>query len=1205
MDCPTCGGDNPDGKRFCADCGAPLLAACSTCGAQLLAGKRFCGDCGSPVGAATVLPASPAAPDVPSPAPAHPLPGPVPELRHVSVLFCDIAGFTPFAESKDPADVREFLSGYFDLARAVVTRYGGVVEKFIGDAVMAVWGVPTANEDDAERAVRAGLELLESVASYGDETGVDLSARVGIVTGRTATIAAADEGLVVGDRVNTAARIQAAAPPGSCFVDETTRAATSSAIAYAERGMHELKGKTEPVRLYEALRITAAIGGSQRASGVEAPFTGREHELRLLKELFQASAERSSARLALVSGVAGIGKSRLSWELFKYVDGLAQNVLWHSGRCLSYGEGISYWALSEMVRARLGIGETDPDDVVAQRLVAGLERWIPSAEDREFIAPRLGQLLGQGSPVPLVKEELFAGWRLFFERLSEHAPVVMVVEDLQWADPGLVQFIDQLLDWSADHPIFVLVLTRPEGADRPGLVLSRRNTTTLSLDPLSDEAIGQLLDALVVDFSSDARRRIVERAEGVPLYALETVRALLDRGVLEASPDGALHAVGEVGELDIPPELTALISSRLDGLGPAERQLVKECAVLGDSFPRHAVEAVTDLDRGAVDELLAGLVRREILTVRTDKLSPERGQYAFTQSLIRSVAYDTLTTSERKARHLRTVAHLQSAFSDEGADVAEVVAAHLFDAYRAAKGDADEGEFRRRAEDAALAAGERAEAVGSDEAAERAFLRAADLADDDLRAAAHLVRAAEMAFWQEANGRSIEHADQALSAYTAAGDIAGAARATVFRMLAMGSEGRLAEAIELGRRALDALDGLERLERLEPVVAELKAILGVDSYFTGDLEAASDYLDDALALSQRFELPRLLARSMHFSAAVLAHQGRLHEARLFYEESLALTKAHTVRFEAIGENNFAWFLSLHDLPGAEEHARAAIAVARRRGLRKAVAGYTDTLMLSLMSEGQFSQAELLGSDVISDEVHGSSYEFVRARLACVEAYLGRVEQARELFGRCEAMSASERVQDRGMHALTEATVAWALGDHVNALDAALRALAISIDEEGGAGQGVREGLPLALDAALALGRTDDIAAPLDRFRSVPPGSVPPLVKAHLRRADALISASKGATDGVEEALENVERAFAGLGYRYWHARAQLDLAEWLARRGDQERAHALAASAAEVFKQLGTVVDHERAMSLLPKKCSPSPEFAPPTRPRGSRVLSH
>lgn len=406
----------------------------------------------------------------------------------------------------------------------------------------------------------------------------------------------------------------------------------------------------------------------------------------------------------------------------------------------------------------------------------------------------------------------------------------------------------------------------------------------------------------------------------------------------------------------------------------------------------------------------------------------------------------------------------------------------------------------------------------------------------------------------------------------------------MFRTLAVGSEGRLAEALELGRAALGSLGALGPLDTASPVVAELEAILGVNSHFTGDLEAASNYLDDALALSQRLELPRLLARSMHFSAAVLAEQGRLHEARLFYEESLALTKAHTVRFEAIAENNFAWFLALHDLPGAEEHARAAIAVARRRGLRESEAGYTDTLMLSLMSEGRFSEAALLGNEIISGELRGRRYEFVRARLACVEAYLGRTDRARQLFGECEGLRESELVQDRGMHALTEATVAWALGDHASALDAALRAVTISLDEEGGAGPGVREGLPLALDAALALDRTDEIAASLDRIRSLLPGSVPPFVKAHLHRADSLVAASKGATDGVGEALEDAERAFADHGNRYWRARTQLDLADWCAERGDQERAHALVASVAEVVQQLGTVMVHDRVKSLLPER---------------------
>ena len=382
-----------------------------------------------------------------------------------------------------------------------------------------------------------------------------------------------------------------------------------------------------------------------------------------------------------MSGVAGVGKSRLAWEFFKYIDGLVGTVLWHAGRCLSYGEGVSYWALSEMVRARLQIGEEDPQDLVSERLRTGLERWISDARDREFIAPRLGQLLGLPSQQVLGKEELFSGWRLFFERLAEHLPVVMVIEDLQWADAGFVDFLDHLLEWSGDHAIFLLVLSRPEGTERRGLVASRRSVTALPLDRLSDEVIGEMLDGLVAGLPNSARERIVERAEGIPLYAIETVRVLLDKGVLEKGDDGALHLVGELGELEIPPGLTALIASRLDALAPDERRLVKECSVLGGSFPRQAIEAVSDIDPAFLDELLGWLVRKEVLTVRADKHSPERGQYAFTQSLMRSVAYDMLTRAERKTRHLRTAEHLRSAFPDDGAEVAEVIAAHLYDAY--------------------------------------------------------------------------------------------------------------------------------------------------------------------------------------------------------------------------------------------------------------------------------------------------------------------------------------------------------------------------------------------------------------------------------------------------------------------------------------------------------------------------------------------
>ena len=694
MRCPTCGGENPDGKRFCGDCGGSLAAACTACGAPLETGKRFCGDCGTPVGAVPAAPsAAAAAPETPRQVPRA---GSPTELRHVSVLFCDLVGFTPFSEQRDAEEVREVLSGYFELARAIIGRYGGIVEKFIGDAVMAVWGAPAAKEDDAERAVRAGLELVSAIAAYGSEHQSDLQARVGVVTGGAATTETAEEGLVIGDRVNTAARIQSAAPPGCCFVDETTRAATTAAIAYVDAGDHELKGKAAPVRLFQATRVVATVAGSERSGVIEAPFIGRDRELRLIKELFHASAERHSARMVLVSGVAGIGKSRLAWEFEKYTDGLAGAVLWHAGRCLSYGEGVSYWALSEMVRARLQISEEDPQEVVAERLRAGLERWIADAADREFIAPRLGQLLGLPTAKVLAREELFSAWRLFFERLSEHLPVMMVIEDLQWADPGMLEFLDHLLEWSGDHAIFLLVLSRPEVTERKGLVISRRSVTTLSLDPLSEEAMGELLDGLVTDLPETARGRIVERADGIPLYAIETVRGLFDKGAVAKSDEGALHLIGELGDLEVPPGLTALISSRLDGLGQDERRLVKECSVLGTSFPRHAIEAVTDLDPSLLDELLSSLVRKEVLTVRADRLSPERGQYVFTQSLIRSVAYDTLTRTERKVRHLRTAEHLRSTFPDEGAEVAEVIAAHLYDAYLAAKDDPDSGELRVR-----------------------------------------------------------------------------------------------------------------------------------------------------------------------------------------------------------------------------------------------------------------------------------------------------------------------------------------------------------------------------------------------------------------------------------------------------------------------------------------------------------------------------
>jgi class 3 adenylate cyclase len=375
--CPTCGTVPSLTARFCSECGTVLAHTCPACGADV--SGKFCSECGTPLSAHAPLSAPPST-DGPGASR-------VSERRITSVLFGDLVGFTPLSEGRDAEDVRDLLSNYFDTARTLIERYGGIVEKFIGDAVMAVWGVPTAHEDDCERAVRAALDLVDAISSLGNEVGVPgLAMRVGVVTGEVAvTLGATGQGMVAGDAVNTAARIQSAAGPGEVWVDDTTRAATAAAVAYDDVGSHELKGKAAPVQLFAARTVVAAIGGARRVDGLEAAFVGRDREIRLAKELFHATLEENRPRLVAVFGPAGVGKSRLGWEFDKYIDGINDTVHWHRGRCLSYGEGVAFGALAEIVRGRLGILEGDPSELVVQRLVDGLDFHIADSDERSWL----------------------------------------------------------------------------------------------------------------------------------------------------------------------------------------------------------------------------------------------------------------------------------------------------------------------------------------------------------------------------------------------------------------------------------------------------------------------------------------------------------------------------------------------------------------------------------------------------------------------------------------------------------------------------------------------------------------------------------------------------------------------------------------------------------------------------------------------------
>ena len=657
---------------------------------------------------------------------------PVAERRICSVLFCDLVGFTPLSESRDPEEVRELLSQYFDIARTIIGRYGGVVEKFIGDAVMAVWGTPVAGEGDAERCVRAAMDIVAAVEDLGHRASAEgLAARAGVVTGEVAvTIGARSEGMVAGDAVNTASRVQSAAAAGTVWVDDATHRLAAAGIGFAPAGEHTLKGKASPMALWSATRVLSGVGGSQRVDGLEAPMAGRDAELRTVKELLHASIERRAPRLVLLVGPAGVGKSRLGWEFEKYTDGLVDAVYWHRGRCLSYGDGVVFWALAEIVRQRLGIAEDDSRELAASKLVEGLNAYVPDPAEREYVGPRLARLLGVpfggDTDAVLPREELFAGWRVFFERLAAVQPVVLLIENGQHADGGLLDFLDHLVDWAREVPIYVLVFTRPELLDiRPGFGTGR-NRSTLRIDPLDATAMGEVVDALVPGMPADARATITGRAQGIPLFAVETVRSLVDRDIV-VPHEGVYRLVGDIGELSVPDSLHGLLSARLDALDTELRALVATAAVIGGNFPATAVVAVSTQPEQQVLDGLEELLRREVLSISADPLSPQVGEYRFSQDLLRQVAYETLSRRDRKALHLAVAEHLRRVFPGDGDEMSDAVAHHYLDAMDAVPDATDVADIRAQAIAMLTRGGDRARRSGSAGAAATAYARAADL----------------------------------------------------------------------------------------------------------------------------------------------------------------------------------------------------------------------------------------------------------------------------------------------------------------------------------------------------------------------------------------------------------------------------------------------------------------------------------------------
>ena len=926
MNCPACGTPSEPGRKFCAECGTRLSVACPSCGALNAPTARFCADCGARVSTDTAAganqataPAAAITAGAPTDA-AHP----VAERRLVTVLFADLVGFTTLAEGRDPEAVRELLTHYFELTRDIIERYGGTVEKFIGDAVMAVWGTPIAHEDDAERGVRAGLELVDAVRTLGP----GVQARAGVLTGEAAvTLGARDQGMVAGDLVNTAARLQSVATPGTVLVGEATQRAASGAIVFEPAGEHTLKGKELPVPSWVALRVVSKRRGLGRSDRLEAPLVGRDAELRLLKDLFHATTREQRARLVSITGQGGIGKSRLAWEFLKYVDGLVEGVWWHDGRSPAYGEGVTFWALGEMIRSRAGLLETDDVETTRTKVAEMVVTHVPDPAERVWIEPALLALLGAGEPPPGGRDELFRAWRTFFERLSATGIVGLLFEDLHWADAGLLDFIDHLLEWSRGVPILIITLARPELLERrPGWGAGRRNFLALGLEPLPESAMRELLAGLVPGLPAATTRSIIARADGIPLYAVETIRMLISDGRLR-EVDGRYEPVGELGELAVPETLQALIAARLDGLDPADRSLLQDAAVLGQSFTLAGLAAVSGQDKTALEARLHTLGRAELVAQIVDPRSPERGMYSFVQALIREVAYGTLAKRDRRSRHLAAARFFESLDDDE---LAGALATHYIAAWQAAP-EGSEGEaVAIQARLALVGAADRALKLGSPEGAIGFFEQALTVTTDPAQRALILERAGRAAAGALQPDRAETHLREAIEARRAIGDRPGTFRAIASLASALTASRRVESAGTLLEPAIAEAEGAAD----DADLAALLCALAQVRFSQDRIAEGMALIDRGLPIAERDELHELLTEALIRKGSLLSKAGRPVEGIALVEAARRLAVEHGFpHLEGRALVSLSLNIAIRDPRAAVELEREAIALARRIGRR--------------------------------------------------------------------------------------------------------------------------------------------------------------------------------------------------------------------------------------------------------------------------------
>jgi class 3 adenylate cyclase/tetratricopeptide (TPR) repeat protein len=919
------------------------MAACSACGQVNPAIARYCVACGTLIGQDAGRPAE--------------------ERKTVTVLFCDLVGFTAASDQADPEDVRARIRPYHARLRREVERFGGTVEKFIGDAVMAVFGAPVAHEDDPERAVRAGLRILEAIDDLNQENAeLSLAVRIGVESGEAVVALDArperGEGLVAGDVVSTASRLQGAAPVGGVLAGPGTYAATRQVFDYQALAPVVLKGKSEPLAVFQALASRARFG-TELTRSFATPMVGRQIDLGIVTGAFQKAVQESTVQLVVVAGEPGVGKSRLVAELRSFVDAWPEQIRWRVGQCLPYGDGITFWGLGEIVKAEAGILETDLPEVATARIDA----MIPDdAPDAPWLRARLRPLAGLPAPEAAL-EENFAAWRAFIELLAEGRPSVLVFEDLHWADEALLEFLEQLADYAEGVPLLLAATARPELYERaPRWAATARNVARVNLRALTATETARLISNLLgtAEPPDEVRQAIWDHAGGNPLYVEEFIRLLKDQEILQRA--GAGWSIDADAAIPLPPGVHGLIAARLDTLGSARKRMLQDAAVVGQVFWAGAVMAIGEQGQDQVQAVLHELVRKELIhPVRRSSMAGQ-AEYSFAHALIRDVCYAEIPRAERAQRHRRAAVWIEQIAGDRSADHAEILAAHYTTALELAQA-AKDPQARGFAADAArylMLAGDRA--MGIDvEAGERHYAKALAMTGPDHPDHAQLlVRYGEALRLRARFRESAAVFEQAIAAFQADGDVRQAAMATSrYSMLLH----------RLGDRGYpDAADrALGMLEPLGPTPELAEALAGraAASFLSDQHEEAATLAERAVELAAELGLP-VPARALGFRGCArfaLGQAAGLADMRRALE---AATAQGLGRETAVLYHNLGISLGRAEGPRAAwELAQQGTAFAQRHGIAEWEPLLQATVVEAMVDLGLIEQARTVMAAALS------------------------------------------------------------------------------------------------------------------------------------------------------------------------------------------------------------------------------------------------